>query len=768
VSGSGSLAVPVSSDLRKGRLQSMVVSAPFGFVPLSDKVVCPDWLGSPDPADPSRLPPLHDVPFEDGICGTFDLELLAETPIFSRGVSDPTRPFILPDGRYAIPGTSIRGVLRNVVEIATFGRFSRVNDHRYSIRDLTEGSWLVYGSHMSGLVPSRVVGKDVPMPLVQAGWLERRSSADGETYAITPCDFAKLEYGLLNQLARDKGIRGFDPGRKQAAVDKYKAWGPNSRDVVVDVKFFRPEVVKGQNMLSRFGSVDSLGGTTEEPAPSTVAWMAFEKAAEGVLVFTGQPASWTPGQRNVKHHDFVFIPRADQTPLAVSERIFPDFEFGHSNRGQQNSLHEARNPNPEWGYWKERLGQGEAVPVFFLCEGDRLRAFGLAMMFRLPYELSIGNAVDNAGSAHRKPDGPPDFAEGLFGTVRASGSRTRPGATFALKGRVGIGHAVATDACTPLQARSAVLAGPKASYFPIYVEQPKDGRPYKTWMDRDAVPRGWKRYRPRESVWTPPQPTDGSGRPSTNDRVMSEFCPLPSGTRFKAKVDVHNLRPVELGALLWALDFGGHDQARHAVGMGRPLGYGRTGMKVTRADLRDMRDRPVDERACIAAFRAYMDEQMGGDEGAWQASPQVQELLALAIPVKDGEARYMRLKGRLNEFRDAKNSHSSLNPLTPMARDLVRGRKVTPPPPPPRRPLSGHAETLQAWFAGQGGSAREKMAAFDSEHRDKIRGLENREDAAACLTVVRKHITDNKKTRDWHAGLPAGLGLLPGQVLNGN
>ncbi|HFD17052.1 MAG TPA: hypothetical protein ENJ38_12220, partial [Rhodospirillales bacterium] len=46
-------------------------------------------------------------------------------------------PFRLPDGRYAIPGSSLKGLIRAVVEIAGFGRMRMVDDIRPGLRDIS-------------------------------------------------------------------------------------------------------------------------------------------------------------------------------------------------------------------------------------------------------------------------------------------------------------------------------------------------------------------------------------------------------------------------------------------------------------------------------------------------------------------------------------------------------------------------------------------------------------------------------------------------------
>ena len=170
------------------------ITAPYGFVPLGP-VVEPAWL------QPALTEPfLHDVPFEDGASGTFELVIEAETPICVAGRSDDKeRRHCRIGSTYAIPGSSLRGALRNVVEAATFSRMTLVNDHRYAVRDLQNRD--LYLDHMAKIQTNLKTHKKEPMPLVNAGWLVRRTEGDEERAVIEPCHFARIEYGWLEELA---------------------------------------------------------------------------------------------------------------------------------------------------------------------------------------------------------------------------------------------------------------------------------------------------------------------------------------------------------------------------------------------------------------------------------------------------------------------------------------------------------------------------------------------------------------------------------------
>lgn len=629
--------------------------APYGFVPLNEHVVEADWAHDK----------MHDIPFADGISGSFEIEITAETPILVSGPGEKDdgikRPFKLPDGTYALPGSAVRGWLRNTVEIASFGRMQLVNDHRYAVRDLHAKE--MYQRHMAELRENPSTGKNEPMPLVNAGWLRPATDSDATDapYVIDVCHFAKIHYRHLEKMARARGARHFDPATKQSAVKKYRTWLRDAKlDVSVSVEEARGvELEKG--LLSRFGKVSRSGH-----------WNV-----DGTLVFTGQPQNYKgKNDRRSKQNDFVFFGSAGHT-LPVTKEVFADFEFGHSARGQQYNLGRSTQPNEEWAYQKRRLEAEGRAPVFFLMNRDGgVRAFGLAMMFRLAYKTSVREGVENAQGTldvlgH-------DMAEAIFGRVRDGDQKMAP----ALKGRVRIGHARASGSPRTLKPVAAILNQPSASYYPNYVEQDpdhpgaaartssrqaRDGRPltdihYKTWMDDDARPRGYKRYRPMTKPAKPYFPTESKGKQSAEDaKVVTRFAPLEAGATFKARIDVHNLRPAELGALLWSLDLGGDENARHTIGYARPLGYGTSRVRLVPESLRlrSLAGEAVEPTAAVASFCRLMTDKLGAD---FEDTVQIVELRALSHPVDPSEVPYQRLDPgrRINEFTDAKRVGATL------------------------------------------------------------------------------------------------------------
>ena len=108
----------------------MTVKAPFAFARIPRAVWYPDWG--------DRVS--HDVPFKDGWSGALTLKLTAATELLIGGErrkatdqqAGEVWPVQLPDGTYAIPPSSLQGMIRNIMEIACFGKLGPwVEDNTY-------------------------------------------------------------------------------------------------------------------------------------------------------------------------------------------------------------------------------------------------------------------------------------------------------------------------------------------------------------------------------------------------------------------------------------------------------------------------------------------------------------------------------------------------------------------------------------------------------------------------------------------------------------
>lgn len=577
-----------------------MITAPYNFVPLSKKVFFPDWADQVS----------HDVPFADGISGELECELTTHTPIYVRNGGDLDHDKIMNDEEaqsffyvtvddkrtFMIPGTSIKGMLRNVVEIASFGKLRRVDNNRYSVRDFDNPE--LYTNHMKN---------------VKAAWLEKnKETGDWE---LIPCQYALINHDLLQQEEIKK---------EQSSVSKYGIW----KDEIRKVKCIIVSE-KGINKVKKIEEGDTLGE----------------------LVFTGQPST-NDGKKGVKKNEFVFFNKKTNERIKITKNQIEDFNFIHRDQKGRNSKKDLNkyNPNVEWAFWKKVLDSGGSVPVFYQGTSNKVESFGLTRMYRLPYKLSVSETISNTSKDHLSEK--PDLAESIFGFVDEE--------KF-LKGRVSISAAMVVNGTAhPFdQAVTAILGSPKASYYPNYIKQMgSDGvlnqnTQYKTFMDPNCEIRGWKRY--------PARPLDAVEKPSgigKNDDVGTKFIPLKENARFKFKIKIHNLKPVEVGAIVWSLTWGGDKNLRHSLGMGKSLGYGVVDIAVTSANLYDMKDGSVDWRKTMTDFEEFMDQTV---VKKWKKTSEMVQLLAMANPVVKpacGTLRHLVLdpERKIDQFRDAKSS----------------------------------------------------------------------------------------------------------------
>lgn len=557
----------------------------YNFVPLSDKVFFPDW------SDKVSM----DIPFRDGISGDITIELTSHSPIFTRNSDTPedTSFFkIMPDGNtYGIPGTSIKGVIRNVLEIATFSKIQASNA-RYSVRDLHNRT--LYGSHMTTTIATKTYS-----PLVKAGWLSRIENR----IVITPCEFARIERrDLTTEHPELAALQNNLSGNQRRQLFRNNNI-PLTRNFYIDNNPSNHRHRNGQIFLK-------YSKAYLEPRANTT-------LHNGTIVLTGQCGR--------KHMEFVFYNTNNNRAITVTPEQYDDFVFIHSESG---------NPNEEWEYWRQKFNAGENVPVFYLQEGGLLK-FGLAMMFKLAYNYTIHEAIGHTSVSHFTNK--KDLAETIFGYIDETNS------TNALKGRVSFSTMIATRQPEPQENITTILSSPKPTFYPYYIHQepqnqenPNDPLPqvdkYKTLMDCDCKISGWKRY--------PIKNTTNQSRPNAdNPAVNKTFSPLPENTVFKGKIHIHNLKKCELGAILWALDFGGREECRHSVGMAKPYGFGAASIAVNtqesnlilNANYGEEIDKNLLLQECRKEFIYEMNKFLGSWEPHyWENTFQIRNLIALA------------------------------------------------------------------------------------------------------------------------------------------
>lgn len=353
-----------------------IASAPYNFVPLPEKIIpaVPDASDLPDHDRYYREPDYHS--------GYFDVTLTTVSPLYIRGPIAATdlprqeekeikdNPAFFHTGdetRPVIPGSSLRGMLRVLLEIVSYSKMKWVSEKQLFFRT-------VDGTALGQYYRSRMGGR------VKTGFLIRQD----DKYKIKVCSMARVRRPKIGGPIYDGNSPNLLP-RWQGQPRQYAPVWVRLRHQTGITQ--RPNIIEELSYQKRNGMV------------------------EGRLVITGDVKG--------KKKEFVFFLPADNAEeITVPDDIISHFHDDDQLTQWQKDAFPTNQPTTGYRERDGMLGKEPAAPgdpVFFLLneKGD-LVFFGRAQMFRLPYVLSPFDLVDPA--LHRATD--IDYAEALFGFVR--------------------------------------------------------------------------------------------------------------------------------------------------------------------------------------------------------------------------------------------------------------------------------------------------------------------------------------------------------------
>ncbi|KLV01458.1 hypothetical protein ABT56_22130 [Photobacterium aquae] len=340
---------------------SYQVHAPYHFVPLSKWVYMPDWAHMVS----------HDVPFKDGYSGVIEYRLTNATPLLVGGEQDNKdgQPTLVkwtrdPHGNPVIPGSSLKGMIRNVLEIAAFGKFVAIDENHFSFRDVSSKS-----HYLESIIKPNSV---------RAAWLKYDSTKQGWT--LTTCEWAKIKHSDIRTAFAIK------IDNNDAATAKYDAW-PLTKPVNMKV-------------ISKTGK------------QGTVNWAVdLDKGnSSGNLVFCNKRII---GRGHPQDYEFSYCFYGQQHVAAIDmEQLnaLANKMFVSHDEDQVKYLLE--NQHPDFG-----------IPIFALFDkkGQKLHSLGLSKMPRVLYNHSVAGLADKMQTKARTSPHYFDMAELMFGTLREKG-----------------------------------------------------------------------------------------------------------------------------------------------------------------------------------------------------------------------------------------------------------------------------------------------------------------------------------------------------------
>jgi CRISPR-associated protein (TIGR03986 family) len=552
-------------------------------------------------------------------------------------------------GKPVIPGSSLRGMLRSLVEIVAFGKMGRVsNKPKIFFRAVAAKSDDPLGENYKNTLGQ--LGRNV-----EAGFLKR----EGDQWFIRP---AAKQQGKTFAKVRDldrSGNVAEAVSRLQGIIHLNSA---NYRVQYLDVMLAEPL------QSGRAG----LRASVRTPRSG--------EKRHGVLVCTGNMAESSGesrGRVQTGRKNFVIVFEADDQllPVKIDPQAVEDYRDGLTPFLKEKPFDE------EFGC----LVDGR--PIFYIpprsSEGGKVIYFGHAPFFRIPATLTETKDGKQTIRAVTPRDFIPeplrerpdhyDIAEAIFGYIDKAkdakdikqGDKRR-----AYASRVSVSDAVVSGDSKDFYEREfipKILGGPKVTTFQHYLEQPEAAKDSKRALHHYATTpkpklRGHKLYwRQRDTTIRDVEQTNLEALKQIqqgSDTQHTRMKPVKKDVAFKFTIRFENLSAVELGALAWALYLPCSANHRHQLGMGKPYGMGVVKLAPTlhlinrreryqglfKGDGWATAEREEAADEYIKAFEEYVVSQLGVKQD-FRAIERIRELGVMLTPQARSKAfEYMTLE----------------------------------------------------------------------------------------------------------------------------
>jgi len=549
--------------------------APYNFVELPEKIV--EILPESLPQENCYYLQSAD-PFKNRYTGRIECILTTESPLYIRcgltkeefncGAETKDLPdffytnYLKKFTSFAIPGSSLRGMLRSLVEIITFSKIGPVsNNQRLFFRAVAANP---KEDSLGKAYKKYILPKNI-----EAGYLKQ----DNEGWYIQPAKREKRENGETSTFAWVK-----ETNLNLEELIKFD--DPDYRPQYIPVSY--REVSVDQNDIAKRLFASDVDKPDAYPTNKGV--LVTSPTNKGVLVTSGNMKQGDSDQPSTRrNHCLVFDSDSSAKQLRLDNKAVNYY---------RNALTDFQKEEPfdkNWGVLNENCS------VIFYCppeSGKQVVLFGQSPNFRIPY-IPKSDECAATVTDFIPPDlnntSKIDLADAIFGWVKQDEKKELPENIRQRAGRVFITDAQYksnesgiwykgnfNDTVTP-----QILSEPKPTCFQHYLVQPKKGNPqadkqklkhYGSLPESETVIRGHKLYwhKGNNPRFQHPNGDDVEGT------QVTKIKPINPGVKFEFTIHFENLNNIELGSLLWILDIAQRKerQYRLKLGMGKPLGMG--------------------------------------------------------------------------------------------------------------------------------------------------------------------------------------------------
>ena len=506
---------------------SKKATAPYNFVSLPEKVL---------PAQFESVENFKDhISWHGKLSGEILLDIETLTPLFIGGNSSKS---FAPIGTPIIPGSSLRGMLKNIFKIVTCGAFRGQTGSQKKGEDFNDEH--IYFRCLMG------VGRYL--------WTK---------------DLNKLYNSRMihNQIGKDKKshpVKNARPGFLICTTDNkffiapstYKSDRKEDRKLILEYeKEFHTSIPERNSSRVKWD-----GGTAYIITGSQARFKLLDKETYDHLKGNEKKKA---GKQYIRYTKLEYLDLCREHWLEVPDEVLNSYRHDRNRRGVDllKSKDILKRDKLERLTGKTFPDVETLIPCHFLEDDNgQITAFGHGQCFRIPYKKRIGDAVKILGNDTI------DFADAVFGRTELWASR------------VYFEDATPEKFSELQEATAHPLMQPNPTSYQLYLKQ-EDNEKLTHWDSPNAQIRGYKLYWHNDAAsdW---KATDSELAEDTKrvkkgqEPLTKKIKPIGKSSRFTSKIRFKNLSAVELGALMMISDLHGLKDTAYKIGQGKSFGFG--------------------------------------------------------------------------------------------------------------------------------------------------------------------------------------------------
>lgn len=660
--------------------QERIAKAPYNFVSLNEKVIHVE--------EPASFNKYHDNTFT----GYIDLEIENITPLYIRGTNKNDNPkappeseFFSPNNQIKIPGSSLRGMVRTLVEIVTYGNFGFFNDDTFYYRSFADQSHSFKDSYTRKIkTKNPVTDQDESKAL--AGYLKK----EGKDYVIYPAvsisnnkDEPEKSYRtILKELSRKKYYNIDDK-----KVKYYFSQIEDNKYILVSGFMYKPMAYKVnakniQKLIDKGIDNTLIQNLKEFKKKNKYPSKYFSDLQHSLRNYKiNLPDNLGPRDFEFdqsKKYDYIINPidYRESIKITLDKKDIRDYKLDREKNDKNGETNLITQLEREISLLKKQnLNSKDAkVPCFYVINGNK-KYLGHTPYLRVLADKSIEEKIPS----NIRDNNLLDMTHAIFGLESDKDK--------GFASRVFFEDAVMVSGKVITEKTPKILASPKPTTFQHYLVQNNDDCKKLNYYDSNSSIRGNKMYFHKgtdDAYFKNENWTEKDQEKLKKTTQYTKIKPIDIGSKFRGKIRFENLTKEELGSLLFTLNLPKEDNKEYAykLGMGKPLGLGSIKIN-SKLYISDRKKRYTElfgdilpelklSDNYINSFQNYVIEKISYSKSNLWENDRLQELLAILefdTKRKNDEIRYLEIENwssgrKENEYRDRK--------VLPLASEVFR------------------------------------------------------------------------------------------------